>query len=230
MKRGKNFEYTFDVAEAEHHINIANTLTIGEGIEAQPLKTRGFQAFIIGSLFGWRKKRSNIRRFREAYIQVARQNGKSLLAGTIANDFATFSGYRYGRIFITATKQEQSDIVWEEIRKFIESDPDLADYYKITKHKHEITALKTETVIKSISKDFKSRDGFRSQLAIIDEYHAHPTIQAYKLMLDGQIKVDSALTLAITTAGFDLNAPCYSHYQFCKNTEEVNKQCHRYFA
>lgn len=50
----KNFEYIFDVKQAERHIAIANTLTIGEG-SPKPLKTRGFQNFIIGSLFGWRK-------------------------------------------------------------------------------------------------------------------------------------------------------------------------------
>lgn len=38
----------------------------------------------------------------------------------------------------------------------------------------------------------------------------------YKLMIDGQINVDSALTLAITTSGFNLNSFCYEHYQFCK--------------
>ena len=38
----------------------------------------------------------------------------------------------------------------------------------------------------------------------------------YKLMLDGQIGVDNALTLAISTAGFNLNSFCCEHYQFCK--------------
>ena len=62
MKR-KDFEYIFDVEEAEFHIDSANMLTIGEGTKAQPLKTRGFQNFILGSLFGWRKKKSKVRRF-----------------------------------------------------------------------------------------------------------------------------------------------------------------------
>ena len=35
-------------------------------------------------------------------------------------------------------------------------------------------------------------------------------------MLDGQQNVDNALTLAITTAGFDLNGPCYQQYLFAK--------------
>lgn len=35
-------------------------------------------------------------------------------------------------------------------------------------------------------------------------------------MLDGQISVGSPLTLAITTAGFNINSPCYEQYELAK--------------
>lgn len=220
----KDSEYVFDVKEAENHIDIANQLTIGEGVEAKRLVTRGFQNFIIGSLTGWRKKRSKVLRFREAYVQMARQNGKSFIAGELCNDRATFSGYKYGRIFCTATKQDQANIVWDEVDKFIESDSDLMSLYKIRKYDRTITSLVTGTTIKAIGRDTKSADGFRSLLAVVDEYHAHPTNQMYKLMQDGQLAVDNALTIAITTAGFNLNGPCYEHYNFCKQVLAGNIQ------
>ncbi len=212
----KDFEYIFDVDIAERHIELANKLTIGEGTSPRKLSTRGFQNFIIGNIFGWRKKRSKTRRYREAYIQMARQNGKSFIAGAMANDFCTFSGYRYGRILCAATKQEQANIVWDEVDKFIESDKQLSELYKVRKYDRTITSLVTGTTIKAIGRDTKTADGFRSILSIVDEYHAHPTNQLIKLLNDGQINVDDALTLVITTAGFNLNSPCYEHYQFCK--------------
>lgn len=95
----RDFPYIFDVKAAEYHIDLANHLTIGEGRTAARLTTRGFQNFIIGSLFGWRRKRSTLRRFREGYIQLARQNGKSFLAGEMCNDYATFAGYQHGRVY-----------------------------------------------------------------------------------------------------------------------------------
>lgn len=212
----KDFEYIFDAEIAERHIKLANTLTIGEGEQRRPLKTRGFQDFIIGSIFGWRKKRSNIRRYREAYIQMARQNSKSFIAGEMCNDFALFSDYKYGRIFCAATKQEQANIVWDEVAKFIESDADLLECYKIRRYDRTILSLKNNTTIKSIGRDTKTADGFRSVLAVTDELHAHTNNQLYKLLQDGQVNVDNALTLAITTAGFNLNSFCYEHYNFCK--------------
>ena len=216
----KNFDYKFNKELAEKAINIINELVIGEGEEQQKLSTRGFQNFIIGSLFGWVKKKTKERRFREAYIQVGRQNGKSILSGAMANQFATFSGYKLGRIFCAATKQEQANIVWDEIAKFIRSDNDLQEMYKITEHERTIKSFVTGNVIKSLGRDTKSADGFRSILAICDELHAHPNNQMYKLMLDGQINVDGALTLAITTAGFNLNGFCFEQYKFCEKVLE----------
>lgn len=215
LKR-KDFDYIFDVKASEKAIDIANELTILEGVEPKRLKTRGFQNFIIGSLHGWRRKRSSKLRFREAYIQIGRQNGKSFLSGTEINNRATFSGYQKGRIYCAATKQDQANIVWDETEKFIVADKDLSDLYHIRHHERTITSKVTGTVVKSVGRDTKSADGFRSILAIIDEYHAHPNNQMYKLMLDGQISVGSPLTLAITTAGFNLNSPCYGQYEFCK--------------
>ena len=219
LKR-KNFDYKFNKELAEKAINIIYELVIGEGEEQQKLSTRGFQNFIIGSLFGWVKKKTKERRFGEAYIQVGRQNGKSILSGAMANQFATFSGYKLGRIFCAATKQEQANIVWDEIAKFIRSDNDLQEMYKITEHERTIKSFVTGNVIKSLGRDTKSADGFRSILAICDELHAHPNNQMYKLMLDGQINVDGALTLAITTAGFNLNGFCFEQYKFCEKVLE----------
>lgn len=213
----KDWNYIFDVELAERSISLANELTIGEGEERQPLKTRGFQNFIIGSLHGWRVKRSNKLRFREAYIQMGRQNGKSMISGTEANNRASFSGYELGRIFCAATKQDQANIVWDEVAKFIQTDPELADLYQVRNHDRTITSKITGTYIKSVGRDTKSIDGFRTVLSIIDEYHAHPTNQMYSLLLKGQAEVKSPLMLAITTAGFNLQGPCYAQYKFCKN-------------
>ncbi len=218
LKRSKTkeFNYKWDVDKSEEALNLYNDLTILEGDEPQQLKTRGFQEFILGSLEGWVEKRTGYVRFREAYIQVARQNGKSFLSGAKSIKTSNFSSYRMGRIICAATKMDQAKIVWDEIKKFIIADEDLKAMYKITESENTILAGATGTVIKAIGRDTKSIDGFRSVLAIPDELHAHRTNQIYKLLLGGQRKVNNALILAITTAGFNLNSFCYEHYQFCK--------------
>lgn len=213
----KEFNYRFDVLAAERALDIANMLTIIEGDAPEQLQTRGFQNFIIGSLEGWQQKRTGYRRYRESYIQIARQNGKTFLNGILGVIFSGFHDYKQGRIICAATKQEQANLVWDEIRKFIIADGDLSELYKVTRSKYEITSKITGTVIRSVGRDTKSMDGFRSILAIPDELHAHKDDQTYRLLLGGQRKVNNALISAITTAGFDLNSFCYEHYAYCKD-------------
>ncbi len=213
----EEFPFFFDNEKAEKFIKIANTLTIMEGETAKPLKTRGFQDFIIGNLHGWLKKENNTNRFKEAYIQIGRQNGKSCLSGVEGISWSTFLGYKEGRILLGATKQDQANIVWDEIAKFLKADKNINEIYKITEHSRTIKSLITGTTIKSVGRDTKSLDGFRTILSIIDEYHAHQTNQMYSLLFDGQIGVATALTLSITTAGFTINGPCHEHYTMCKN-------------
>ena len=207
------YKYYFDVEQSEKIINFAEELTIAEGEEQESVTAYPFQCFILGSLNGWRTKEKGYRRFRTSYVQLGRQNGKSFLNGILA----AFDGYKYGKIYCTATKQEQANIVWKEIVKFINSDEDLSEWFKVHEHNYTIDCLFTHSEIKALSGDTKSLDGHRAYLGIVDEYHAHKTNQMYKLLEGGIKKLKSALISVITTAGFDLKSPCYKLYEYCCN-------------
>lgn len=210
------FAYYFDVEASEEIINFAEELEIAEGDERQTITLYPFQCFILGSLNGWRKKEGGHRRYRTSYVQLGRQNGKSFLNGILAAYYGNFTSYQYPKIFCTATKQDQADIVFEEIKKFINSDADLQECFKVHDHNHTIDCLLTNGKIRAISGDTKSLDGHRPYLGIVDEYHAHLTNQMYKLLEGGIKTMKSALISVITTAGFNLNAPCYKLYEHCK--------------
>lgn len=209
------YRYYFDVDEAEDIINFAEELIIAEGEEEEFVTCYPFQCFILGSLNGWRIKDKNYRRYRTSYVQLARQNGKSFLNGILAAYYGNFTKYKYGQIYCTATKKEQALIVFNEIKKFINSDDDLKELFKIHEHNATIDCLLTNSKIKALSGDTKSIDGFRPYLGIVDEYHAHRNNQMYKLLEGGIKKMKSALISVITTAGFNLKSPCYKLYEFC---------------
>lgn len=211
------YKYYFDVEKSEEIINFAEELTIAEGEENEYVTAYPFQCFILGSLNGWRTKEKSYRRFRTSYVQLGRQNGKSFINGILACYYGNFDGYKYGKIFCTATKQDQANIVFDEVAKFINSDEDLSEWFKVHDHNHTIDCLLTHSEIKALSGDTKSLDGHRAYLGIVDEYHAHKTNQMYKLLEGGIKKLKSALISVITTAGFDLKSPCYKLYEYCCN-------------
>ncbi|HDR4464901.1 TPA: terminase large subunit [Bacillus cereus] len=209
------FVYYFDEEKADRLLEYAETLMIGEGEEVEPLTLASFQAFIFGSLHGWVHKETGYRRFRSSYVQVGRQNGKSMMNGVLGTYYSNFDGYNYAQVYCTATKQDQANIVLKEMIKFIETDEDLSECFKVKEYKNTIEALVTNGVVRALGRDTESIDGFRAYLGIVDEYHKHPTNQMYKLLEGGTTKLKECLISVITTAGFDLNSPCYELYEDC---------------
>lgn len=215
-KNKDEFPYKFDPKRAEEVINLANNMTIAEGFEEEKFTCYGFQEFILGSLFGWLHKTTENRRFTDSYIQLSRQQGKSILNGILGVKCSNFDGYNYGQIYCTATKQDQANIVLNEMIKFIRADKDLEELFEIKEYNHKITALLTNSIIRALGRDTGSIDGFRPYLGIIDEYHAHKNNQMYKLLKGGTRRLKQFLISVITTAGFNLNGPCYELYKYCR--------------
>lgn len=217
IEKSKQADYLFyfDVKQANRIIAFAEELTIAEGEEPKAVHCYDFQCFILGSLNGWRKKKGGYRRFRSSYVQLARQNGKSLMNGILAAYYGNFDKYKYPQIYCTATKKEQAKIVFSEVQKFIQADAELEEHFKIMDYKSEIYCKDTRGKIEALSKDTKSIDGFRPYLGIVDEYHAHKSDQMYKQLEGGTKRLKSCLISVITTAGFNLKSPCYEMYEYC---------------
>lgn len=232
-KNDPNFPYRFDEEKADDIIELANKLTIAEGEGNEQFTCAGFQEFILGSLFGWVHKETGKRRFTDSYVQVARQQGKSVLNAILGIKCCNFDNYNYGQIYCTATKADQARIVLKEIIKFINADNDLKELFDIKDYKSEITGKITSTVIRALGRDTHTIDGFRPYLGIVDEYHAHKDNQMYKLLKGGTRKLKQSLISVITTAGFNLNAPCYDLYKYCRRVLrgiDVNERQFIYIA
>ncbi|MCI8483494.1 MAG: terminase large subunit [Lachnospiraceae bacterium] len=215
-KNDPDFPFIFQPEKAEDIIELANKLTIAEGERNEPFICVGFQEFVLGSLFGWVHRETKKRRFTDSYVQLARQQGKSVLNAVLGIKCSNFDKYQHGQIYCTATKADQAKIVLKEIENFIEADKDLDELFKIKEYENEITGLLTGSVIKALGRDTKTIDGFRPYLGIVDEYHAHKDNQMYKLLKGGTRHLKQFLISIITTAGFNLNGPCYELYQYCR--------------
>lgn len=224
----EEFPYVWNPEKAHELIDFAESLTLAEGDEPGPLELYGFQDFIFGSWNGWRTSKG-YRRFRRSYIQVARQNGKSIGNAVPALFYGNFDGYQYPQIYCAATKEEQAKIVLKECYKFINAEEELSgnEYedglFTIKDYASRILCNNTSGEIRALGRDTKTIDGFRPYFASIDEYHLHPNNQMYKLLADGTKKLKQTLISVITTAGFNLNSSCHELYTYCKNLlEEVH--------
>lgn len=223
------FPYVFDVERAERVFDFFTYCRHVEGMLARtPIYLEPFQKFILGSVFGWVHRETGLRRYRKAYVQVARKNGKSTVLSGLGLYMLMADGELGSQVYATATKKEQAKIVYDAARIMASRSPDLLK--RLEPGRDVIKHPATDSKFVPLSKDTKSLDGFNPYLGIIDEYHAHPTAEMYELLESGMGQRLQPLLFIITTAGFELTNPCYDEYRYCCQILEGTLENERYFV
>lgn len=194
------YPYTFDAAEASFAIDFCECLRHSKGEWAgKRLILSPWQCWIVGSLFGWRKKDANIRRFRTAYIEVGRKNGKSTLAAALGHKLFVADNEPGAEVYTAATKLAQARIVHEESKRMARSSPGLKKIVEI--NRDAIHCPATNASYKPLGADGGTEDGLNVHGAIVDELHAHRTREMWDVLETATGARRQPLLIAITTAG-----------------------------
>jgi phage terminase large subunit-like protein len=159
-----------------------------------------WQEFAIGSVYGWWRS-NETRRFRSAYEEVARKNGKSTMAAG-AGLFGLVADQEPGaEIYAAATKREQARIIFAEAQNMVRGSPDLSS--QLTVLKLNISHDRTMSKFEPLSADDRTLDGLNPHLVLVDELHKHRT-RAVLDVLDTALGARrNPLLWMITTAGDD---------------------------
>lgn len=229
-----DWDWVYKPELAKHVIDFLEILPDPKTRKPTPLAN--FQKFIVGMLYGWVHKDSDlIRRFIDAFISLARKNGKSLLvSGLIIYEFLFGKNPANSRqLFTAANDRTQAKIVFNMVKGRIEALRTAdAGVRKIVKVKRdEILNLRDGSKISSLSRDSNLADGFEPQMAVVDEYANAKTNEMVKTINSGRILLDSPLTFIISTAGFNLNAPMFTeNYPAAKRVLAGEVDLERYFV
>lgn len=208
----KAYPYYFDIEAGERAIKIAQLHRHTKGIKAnQPFDLQPYQAFILFTLFGWKRKENDHRRFRKAYIETARKSGKSEFAAVIALIGLIFDGEFGSEIYTVATKRDQARIVFDRAhymaRALRKDSKKMASMLRVLQHNVNVPG--TNSKLESLASDSKSLDGLLPHFAIVDEYHAHRDDSLVKVLETGMSGRSQPILFVITTAGFNVDGPCY---------------------
>ena len=193
-----------DEDAANNHINFFPHLshTTGE-FHGLPFHLRQFQKFIVWVLLGW-KRADGYRRFRDAFISVARGNGKSPLGAGLLNDltFCDCPLEHGAEGYSVATKEKQARIVFEESQRQIEYG-ELKPIVELYRTSSFLPAYLCRT--QPIGSDSKTTDGLIIHALIRDELHewqeSHRGL--YSKLVTAMGKRRQPLAATITTAGDD---------------------------
>jgi phage terminase large subunit-like protein len=209
---GKARGLRFDAKEAERAIGFFDFLRHSKGEWAgQQFALEPWQKFIVGSIFGWRRA-DGTRRFRVAYNELSRKNGKSTLAAGVGL-FATFFDNEGGAEgYVAATKRDQAKIVWSEAKRMVEASPDLRG--RLMTQVANIHRLDSASKFEPLGADADSLDGLNIHCAIVDELHAHKTDEVWAKLDTATGARRQPLIFAITTAGFSRESVCWKQHDY----------------
>lgn len=220
LRKSKNtdFPYYFDNEFANRAIEFVEILPTASG---DPLKLEPFQKWLLGMLFGWRKKKDKTRRFSECFISFSRKNGKSFLMSCIASLYLLVENRpKMNReILFTANSFRQAKIAFDMfasgLRYLAKSSPTIRKRIKI--NNAEVFDLESNSHAMVKASNLQTLEGYASDLAIVDEYHLAPSNEIKSTLKTGQVNSDNALLAVISTSGNDLNSPMYKDYEFASN-------------
>lgn len=210
-QKEKAYRYALDEKAAEKVCRFIELLPHVKGKWARDherIALEPWQCFLLVNVFGWKRKRDGLRRFRRVYIEVPRKNAKSTLTAGVGLYMLTEDGEHGAEIYSGATTEKQAWEVFGPARLMAKNTPALVSQYEIgvgAKNLHVLKkASKFETIIGNPG------DGASPSFAITDEYHEHTTSDQYDTMTTGMLAREQPIAWVITTAGSDTAGPCYA--------------------
>ena len=176
-----------------------------------------FQKKIVGDLFGWKNKKTNLRRYKVGLIQLPRKNGKTTLAASIIL-YVLFSGERGNELYAAAGSRGQANIIFSICADMVRQNKHLSERAKV--FRSSIVNESKGNFFKSISAESSTAHGFNAGFVLMDELHVQKNAELYQTLLTSQGARMQPLFISITTSGYDKNSIGFEVYNYAKKVQE----------
>jgi phage terminase large subunit-like protein len=200
LQRG---EYYFDAGKAGKSIRFIEEFCHHCEGRNDLLKLELWQKAMVSCIFGI-VEADGTRVFREVFVEVARKNGKSLMASAVIGDVAYMDGEHGMKIYCLAPKLDQANIVYDNFYQMIKQEPELMGL--AVKRRSDIYIEESNTSIKPIAFNYKKSDGFNPHLVINDEmaaWRGAGGLKQYEVMKSALGARKQPLIISISTAGYE---------------------------
>lgn len=181
----------------------------------KPFKLQDWQRDdIIRPLFGW-KRADGTRRYRNAYIEIPRKNGKSTLCAGLALYLLFADGEPGAEVYSAAADKDQARIVFGEAQAMVEASPALSEHGKVLRN--SIVIHSERSVYRVISADAYTKHGFNAHGIVFDELHAQPNRELWDVLNTSTGARRQPMMVMITTAGvYDPESICWEQHEYAR--------------
>lgn len=170
---------------------------------------------VIAPLFGWMRP-DGTRRYRIAYIEVPKKNGKSGISSGVALYLLVGDGEPGAEVYSAAADKDQASIVFNESRNMVRASPALSSRLTIVDSRKTIVYEKTNSVYRALSADVPTKEGLKIHGLIFDELHAQAKRDLWDTLRYGGAARLQPMLLSITTSGFDRTSVCWEQHDYAR--------------
>jgi phage terminase large subunit-like protein len=207
----------FDPEAANYVIDFCQTFCIPSA-QADPIRLMPWQQTFLAVLYGW-KRLDGSRRFRRAYLEIAKKNGKTGLAAALSLFHLIADGELTARVFVAATALKQARECFLEAVAMRDKHPELQAI--VNKYgASPVLSLyvpETNSRLSPMTRGSDSQDGAIVSAAILDELHRWKmTDSLWSILRYGGDTRKQPMLICITTAGASANKStlCWGEHEY----------------
>ena len=170
-------------------------------------KLLDWQRYDLETIFGWIKPNELnpegpfVRRFRRAYIEIPKKNGKTTLAAAIALYLLIGDNEQNPQVFTAATTRSQAGLCFKTAVRMAKESHVIFPNVRILESTHRIKCHLNGGEMQTMSSEAGNEEGVDASGMIIDELHAHKTRKLYDCLRYAGRARAQPLTVVIRTAG-----------------------------
>ncbi|MGF9909400.1 terminase large subunit [Brevibacillus porteri] len=236
-----NPAYDFNPKDAEFVIGIIEKTFVhqkGEDMEGRPLRGTPFylqpwQKFVVYNLLGFFHKGTILRRFKEAFIMLARKNGKTPFMSALSWGLGLLERKSGAEIVIVGEKLKQAlqgfNFLLYNLRQMGEE-----DNFRVldNNQEHSISGELADGYlrIETIAGNSDRMDSLNTLIQILDELHLYKSASHYNTIKESGKAYRNSLCIGITTAGDNMNSFCYNRLTYCQKILNGTVKDEQYFV
>lgn len=227
VQRSRNDQQRTDIEfnkeAVERAFKLLYFIRISNGIKFIRFVPSPYQCWIISELFGWYYT-SGIyrRRYRYALLYTARKTGKTVFVVAIEIIILVYDNQQSPEAYLCATTREQAGQALKYTKEIVLESPSLRSRLKV--QQFQILNKKNHGKLKVLANTPGKNDSLNPSIFIMDEMHAHKTLEFFNVMKSGMVMRTNPLGLITSTAGFNKDYPFYLMLETAKQVLEGSVQ------
>lgn len=214
----------FDAERARHVVEFGPQFLILQGAyHGKPFELTDWQREqLFEPLFGWVRASDEwgrvVRRYRTAYVEEPKKQGKSPQGAYVASYMLAGDGPNTwgAECYSASTDKEQATIVWGAAANMVEASPELQQILAVNRTTKTISRPGRASFYRVLSSCPRRNEGWNAQLIVVDELHKWYGRDLWDALQWAFASRPEPLLFAITTAGDDTESVCYEQHEYTK--------------